>query len=110
MTALAQDENLIRLLMGGEFDTALLPQGMDEVMAGIAPAPAGTSSDVLLTRPDVMEAEYLMRAANADIGVARAELFPSISLTGLLGFASEDDESEALESLESMARKSALAR
>jgi multidrug efflux system outer membrane protein len=88
VTALAQDENLIRLLIGGEFDTALLPQGMDEVLAGIDPAPAGMSSDVLLTRPDVMEAEYLMRAANADIGVARAELFPSISLTGLLGFAS----------------------
>ncbi len=88
MTALAQDENLIRLLIGGEFDTALLPQSLSEVVAGIVPAPAGVSSSVLLTRPDVMEAEYLMRAANADIGVARAELFPSISLTGLLGFAS----------------------
>jgi multidrug efflux system outer membrane protein len=43
---------------------------------------------VLLRRPDVVEAEYQLRAANADIGVARAQLFPSLSLTGLLGLAS----------------------
>jgi multidrug efflux system outer membrane protein len=88
-TALAQDENLIRLLVGGEFDRALLPRGLaelDGVFAALAP---GTSSDVLLLRPDVEQAEHLLKAANADIGVARAELFPRISLTGLLGLASD---------------------
>lgn len=87
--AVAQDENLIRLLVGADYDRALLPASLDEVSASIATLPAGTSSDILLRRPDVIEAEYLLRAANADIGVARARLFPTISLTGLLGFASD---------------------
>jgi multidrug efflux system outer membrane protein len=47
------------------------------------------SSEVLLRRPDVVEAEYQLRASNADIGAARAALFPQISLTGLLGFATK---------------------
>lgn len=87
-TALAQDENLIRLLVGGDIDRALLPASLTEVTPAIASLPAGISSEILLRRPDVIEAEYGLRAANADIGVARAQLFPSISLTGLLGFAS----------------------
>ena len=88
-TAVAQDENLIRLLLGGPVDPALLPDGLNEVFASVATLPAGTDSAVLLRRPDIVEAEYLLRAANADIGVARAELFPRISLTGLTGLASD---------------------
>jgi len=87
--AVAQDENLIRLLVGGPFDPGLLPAGLDEVFASVAALPAGTDSAVLLRRPDIVQAEYLLRAANADIGVARAALFPRISLTGLLGVASD---------------------
>ncbi|SEH16409.1 outer membrane protein, multidrug efflux system [Sphingopyxis sp. YR583] len=87
-TALAQDENLIRLLVGGDIDRAFLPASLTEVTTSIVSLPAGVSSEILLRRPDVIEAEYGLRAANADIGVARARLFPSISLTGLLGFAS----------------------
>ena len=87
-TALAQDINAIRLLVGADFDESLLPGSLDEVNRSLAVLPAGTSSRVLLRRPDVVEAEYLLRAANADIGTARAQLFPSISLTGLLGVAS----------------------
>jgi len=87
-TALAQDANLMQLLVGAPVDAALLPRGLDEVVGSIATLPAGTSSEVLLRRPDVLEAEYSLRAANAEIGVARANLFPRISLTGLLGFAS----------------------
>lgn len=87
--ALAQDANLIQLLVGAPIDPTLLPGGLADVMDSVAVLPAGTSSEVLLRRPDVVEAEYLLRAANADIGVARAELFPRISLTGLLGVASD---------------------
>lgn len=87
-TALAQDVNAVRLLVGADFDEALLPANLDEVNRSLAVLPAGTSSQVLLRRPDVVEAEYSLRAANADIGMARAQLFPSISLTGLLGVAS----------------------
>ena len=87
-TALAQDENLIRLLVGAEFDRSLLPSGLAEIDGEFAVLAPGTSSDVLLLRPDVEQAEHLLEAANADIGVARAELFPHISLTGLLGLAS----------------------
>ncbi len=87
-TALAQDRNLIALLVGGPVDTALLPANLGEVTASIRVLGAGTSSEVLLRRPDVLAAEYRLRAANANIGAARAALFPHISLTGLLGLAS----------------------
>lgn len=87
-TALAQDQNLLRLLVGAEVDPALLPDGLAQIDASFAALPGGVSSQVLLRRPDVIAAEYDLRAADADIGVARAKLFPSISLTGLVGLAS----------------------
>ena len=86
--ALAQDANLLRLLVGADVDPALLPRGLDEIAPSFAVLPAGLDSRVLLRRPDVIQAEFLLRAANADIGVARARLFPTLSLTGLLGLAS----------------------
>ncbi|MBO9498086.1 MAG: efflux transporter outer membrane subunit [Novosphingobium sp.] len=87
--ALAEDVNLMRLLAGAEVDPALLPGGLQEVLGSVETLPAGTGSEILLRRPDVVEAEYALRSANANIGVARAELFPKITLTGLLGFASD---------------------
>jgi outer membrane protein, multidrug efflux system len=49
---------------------------------------AGLSSEVLLRRPDILAAEYRLRAANANIGAARAAYLPRITLTGVLGLAS----------------------
>lgn len=87
-TALAQDTNLLQLLVGAPIDPALLPPSIEQAAPTVHPLPAGTSSLVLLRRPDVMQAEFQLRAANAEIGAARAALFPRISLTGLLGVAS----------------------
>ena len=87
-TALAQDVNLLRLLVGAEVAPKLLPASIDQAAPTVAELPAGLDSQILLRRPDVVEAEYELRAANAQIGAARAALFPRISLTGLLGFAS----------------------
>ena len=87
-TAVAQDVNLLQLLVGAPIDPALLPGSIDEAAPTLAELPAGLDSYILLRRPDVVQAEYQLRAANAEIGAARAALFPRISLTGLLGFAS----------------------
>ena len=87
-TALAQDVNGLQLLVGAAVDPTLLPASIDEAIGTVATLPAGIDSTILLRRPDVVEAEYDLRAANAQIGAARAALFPKLTLTGLLGFAS----------------------
>ncbi|MCX9148695.1 efflux transporter outer membrane subunit [Erythrobacter sp. WG] len=87
-TALAQDANALQLLVGAPVAPALLPQSLDEADAAVRVLPAGLDSTILLRRPDVVQAEYELRAANADIGAARAALFPRITLTGLAGLSS----------------------
>lgn len=87
-TQVAQDVNALQLLVGAPIDQALLPASIDDAFGTIAPISPGLDSYVLLRRPDVIRSEYQLRAANANIGAARAALFPRITLTGLLGFAS----------------------
>ncbi len=85
----AQDMNALNLLAGSSVPAELLP----EDLSGVQPTreiSAGLSSEVLLSRPDVLQAESMLKAANADIGAARAALFPRISLTGVLGTASNE--------------------
>ena len=88
-TQLAQDINALQLLVGAPIDPRLLPASIDVALPTIANLPAGIDSSILLRRPDVVQAEYELLAANADIGAARAALFPRLSLTGLVGFASD---------------------
>jgi multidrug efflux system outer membrane protein len=52
--------------------------------------PIGIPSDILQRRPDILQAESLLHAQNAKVGVAAAQQYPSISLTGILGVASND--------------------
>lgn len=87
-TAVAQDVNALQLLVGAPVDPALLPASIEEAAPTIAELPAGLNSSILLRRPDVVQAEYELRASNAEIGAARAALFPTISLTALAGLAS----------------------
>jgi len=85
----AQDRNALDLLVGARVPDDLFPEDLDSVVPP-AEIVAGLPSEVLLRRPDIMQAENLLRAANANIGAARAALFPRISLTASLGTASAD--------------------
>lgn len=84
----AQDRDALELLVGAPVADALLPASLEQVDGLLAELPAGLDSRILLRRPDVVEAEYTLRAANARIGAARAAFFPTISLTAVAGFAS----------------------
>lgn len=90
-TQLQQDRNALELLLGTALPAALEPPAQS---AGTpAPAilslpPAGLPSEVLRSRPDVLAAEHLLQAANANLGAARAARFPTISLTAAAGTAS----------------------
>ena len=86
-TAVAQNRNALELLTGSPVDPAILPAAIEQAGANLREVPAGIDSSILLRRPDILEAEWQLRAANADIGAARAALFPRITLTGLLGLA-----------------------
>jgi multidrug efflux system outer membrane protein len=91
-TALAQARNALDLLVGAPTPEARLPKALPA--EGVAEVRAGLSSQVLLSRPDVLQAEHQLQSANADIGAARAAFFPQIGLTGQVG-----QESTALQTL-----------
>ena len=84
-TRVAQDKNALDLLVGAPVQSDLLPQGLGDGNAALPLLPTGLSSDILLRRPDVLQAEHQLIAQNANIGAARAAMFPRISLTATLG-------------------------
>ena len=85
----AQDRNALELLMGTAPDMAVLDSLTLDTVQLADNLPVGLPSAVLLERPDIKQAEHSLKAANANIGAARAAFFPTISLTGSAGFASE---------------------
>ncbi|MFT3848908.1 MAG: efflux transporter outer membrane subunit [Propionivibrio sp.] len=89
---LAQDFNALRLLLGTSIAEADPGRGADPqgLVSLVQDLPVGLPSEVLLSRPDVMQAEHALKAANANIGAARAAFFPRVSLTALAGFASPE--------------------
>jgi multidrug efflux system outer membrane protein len=84
----AQDRNALQLLVGAPLAEADLPASIESVDGLLTEVPAGLDSRILLRRPDVVQAEYRLRAANAQIGAARANFFPTIDLTAIAGAAS----------------------
>lgn len=87
----AQDRNALELLVGQPLAVTQWPvTGSDAAVTQTAELSAGLPSDVLLTRPDVQQAERTLQGANANIGAARAAFFPRISLTASAGTASNE--------------------
>lgn len=84
----AQDENALALLIGGPLPNDLPPAQPFDTNAYVAELPSGLPSALLEQRPDIMAAEHRLKAANANIGAARAAFFPRISLTAGIGLAS----------------------
>ncbi len=88
--AQAQSNNFLAVLVGGPIPAELpppLPLASQRSATTIA---AGLPSELLVVRPDILAAEERLRAARANIGAARAAFYPSISLTGSLGFTSAE--------------------
>ena len=87
---LKRDKNALDLLVGQSVTTKLLPvESLDEVL-NFPTVPVGLPSELLEQRPDIKAAEFKLLAANANIGVAKAAFFPSISLTANAGSASSE--------------------
>ena len=83
--------NLLTVLVGGPIDVAALPPPLPLAQQQMFDRlDVGLPSDLLVNRPDIIQAEAQLRAANADIGAARAAYFPRISLTGATGYASRE--------------------
>lgn len=78
-----QQENFLSVLLGLNPQSIIRGASLDQMKVPLIPT--GLPSEILEQRPDIIEAEDLLMAANAEIGVARAALFPSISLTGSYG-------------------------
>ena len=85
---ISQQENALSVLLGHNPGPIARGKTLDELM--MPAVPAGLPSDILVNRPDIRQAEQNLIAANANIGVAKSLYFPTISLTGLFGWASND--------------------
>jgi outer membrane protein, multidrug efflux system len=86
---IAQQENLISIIIGHPPQYIARGRNLDSLILPVE-VPAGLPSEILEQRPDILRAEQELVAANAQIGVARAQFFPDISLTSYYGNESMD--------------------
>lgn len=89
-TQIAQAQNLLNLLVGEQVPESLLAKQRVTRITSNNTIGSGLPSELLNNRPDIRAAEYKLSAAGANIGAAKARLFPTISLTGSAGYASTD--------------------
>lgn len=90
-TRVAQDRNALALLAGlPAADDNTGPATLEDFTRDTPALPAGLPAEVLLRRPDILQAEHNLRAATANIGAARAAFFPRIQLTANAGTASNE--------------------
>lgn len=82
------DKNTLELILSEPLSDDLLPKDFDNNTNWLMIVQSGISSNILLSRPDIVEAEYNLKSKNANIGAARAAYFPTISLTASSGIAS----------------------
>ena len=88
LTTIEKNKNALELLVSTSIPNDLLPTGFKDTENSLMLIQSGLSSEVLFSRPDIIEAEYNLKAKDANIGVARAAFFPSITLTADYGLAS----------------------
>ncbi len=89
-TLVAQDENALNLVVGAAVPAEFLPAALSDTLTPLKDLSPGLPSDVLLRRPDILQAEHLLKGANANIGAARAAFFPRITLVSSVGLGSDD--------------------
>ena len=89
---LAQAENYLVLLIGQPLPAELPPQQPFDSANLLAEIPPGLPSELVQRRPDILQAEHTLKAANANIGAARAAFFPTITLTASAGTTSSQLE------------------
>ncbi len=89
-TLVAQDENALNLVVGSPIPADLLPAALSETLAALKDVAPGLPSEVLLGRPDILQAEGQLKGGNANIGAARAAFFPRITLVSSIGLGSDD--------------------
>lgn len=89
-TLTAQGENALNLVVGTAVPAELQPSALSEALTALKGFAPGLSSEVLLTRPDILQAENQLKGFNANIGAARAAFFPRIILVSSLGTGSSE--------------------
>ncbi len=89
-TQIEQAKNALNLLVGQPVVQELLPKQQVTKITNEQALSSGLPSDLLNYRPDIRSAEFQLRAAGANIGAAKAHLFPTIRLAGSAGYASTD--------------------